>query len=129
MHSESFPREERLKSYKLIRELFQSGKRKVAYPVMVFYRPVVHEGQNVPIQFGVSVSRKKYKRAVDRNLLKRRIRESYRRNNLELKTFLSTHNMHLAVFFVFIGKDISSSKTIETSVKKLLDMLKPTIRE
>ena len=129
MDSESFSREERLKSFRLIRELFNHGKRKAVYPVMVFYMPVDPIEQGIPIQIGVSVSRKKFNKAVDRNLLKRRMRESYRRNSSDLKTYLSSRDIHLAVFFVFIGKDISSYKAINASLKKLLNVLKQTIRD
>jgi ribonuclease P protein component len=72
-----FPKAERLKSEKLIGELFEKGSSFYFFPFKVFVMPAAGSDTH---QVLFSVSKKVYKKAVDRNLLKRRMRESYRLN-------------------------------------------------
>ena len=71
-----FPKAEKLTGKKKIEELFQNGSSFFLHPFLVKYLPTDEEVHRILI----SVSKKKIKRAVDRNLLKRRIRETYRLN-------------------------------------------------
>jgi len=93
---------ERLKSRKKIDEVFAKGKSKHFYPIRTVYLRDTEETA-FPIQFTVSVPKRMYKTAVDRNLLKRRIREAYRKNNL--------------------SQEILEYSTIEKSVSKHLEYL------
>lgn len=79
MRKYTFPKDEKLTSEKLIKELFDKGSSFYLYPFKVFYMP--HPDQGLPIhQVLITVSRKLFPRAVDRNLIKRRMREAYRLN-------------------------------------------------
>jgi ribonuclease P protein component len=71
-----FPKAEKLTGKKKIEELFQNGSSIFLHPFLVKYLPAEEEVHRILI----SVPKKKFKRAVDRNLLKRRIREAYRLN-------------------------------------------------
>src|SRR5580698_8922914 len=73
----TFTKEERLCNKKLIHELFHKGSSFLCYPFKVSWLAVA-EPQQFPAQVLLSVSKKRFKHAVDRNLLKRRIREAYR---------------------------------------------------
>ena len=86
----SYPKIEKLKSKKSIDLLFSKGKSVGKYPLRLVY--VQHDfEENIPLKMGVSVSKKYFKNAVDRNYYKRLLRECYRLNkhfliqNLEVK--------------------------------------------
>lgn len=79
MRKFTFPKSEKLTSEKLIQELFDKGSSFYLYPFKVFFMP--HPDQEQPShQVLISVSRRSFPRAVDRNLIKRRMREAYRLN-------------------------------------------------
>jgi len=114
-----FPKEEKLKSKKLIDELFSSGKSVKAFPlVMIYKQSDLYEG--VVLKAGFSVSRKKFKRAVDRNKVKRRMREAYRLNKAEI---LSGLNHQYSVMFICIASEIPPYREVEKAVIKLLSSL------
>ena len=73
----TFNKQEKLKSKKLIERLFTEGKSVSAYPLKLLYLPIEDMG-NCMIQASVSVSKRKFKSAVDRNRMKRLLREAYR---------------------------------------------------
>ncbi|MCK0130244.1 ribonuclease P protein component [Flavobacteriaceae bacterium F08102] len=70
-------REEKLKSKKLIEALYSNGNSILVYPFRMVYLPIDHKANQV-VQCGFGVSKKKFKRAVDRNRIKRLMREVYR---------------------------------------------------
>jgi ribonuclease P protein component len=72
---------------------------------------------------GVSVSSRHFKRAVDRNLLKRRIRESYRKQKLALKTSLEEKGLFMDLFLVYIEPKILSYQEIDTAITEALTKL------
>jgi ribonuclease P protein component len=76
-----------------------------------------------PLKMGVAVGTRNFKRAVDRNLLKRRVREAYRLQNEELKQWLLTSPFDLNLFFVYGDNQINEYATISSAVKKMLDKL------
>ena len=76
---ESFGKKEKLKSKKLIEDLFQKGKSVKNFPMRLIYLPLEKE-QDVRFQTGVSVPKRIVKTAVQRNRIKRLMREVYRKN-------------------------------------------------
>lgn len=74
----TFSKSEKLKSKKLIEKLFTEGKSVTAYPIKLIYLKVEHKG-DFPVQAGVSASKRKIKLAVNRNRIKRLLRECYRK--------------------------------------------------
>ena len=72
---------------------------------------------------GVSVGTKNFKKAVIRNLLKRRTREAYRKNKKELKEVLIEKKLSMGVFFVFINTDIVEYAEIDLAMKSILQKL------
>jgi len=108
----TFHKEERLCSQKIIGELFTSGESFLAYPLkVVFLKTDISEPY--PVQAAFTVSKRNFKQAVKRNLLKRRMREAYRLNKPNLYNELAVKNLRIALMFVYIGKDIAEYPAIE----------------
>ena len=117
---------ERLKSRKQIEQLFAEGKSFVVKPFRVYY--VVNcqlSMVNGSLQFGVGVSNRNFKKAVDRNRIKRLTREAWRLQKNELKERLKRINKQLNVFFIYTGKELPDFATVKDKVavalKKLAD--------
>ena len=119
----TFTKEERLCNKKLIDELFHNGSSFLCYPFKVSWL-IVNEPLLFPAQVLFSVSKKRFKRAVDRNLIKRRIREAYRLYKQQyLYTGLQDCEMKIIFSIGFIGKEISSYELIDKKMLKLLNEL------
>ncbi len=113
---------ERLKSKKSIQELFRTGKSVKSFPFKLVYAPLKTPSNPAQIQFTVSVSKRLFKSAVDRNRIKRLVREAYR---LEKPELLCALNESYAIMVIYISKkpltfDISQNAMakITTEFKK-----------
>ena len=98
----TLPAKERLKSRKLIEALFGSGKTFSVFPFRVFY--LWEEGATQPVQVGVGASKRNFKRAVDRNRIKRLLREGYRLRKHSLE--MPAAGRGLRVFLLYTGKEL-----------------------
>lgn len=117
----TFRKEERLCSRKHLDLLFKNGSSFLLYPFRVSYL-FIDQPADVPAQVVINVPKKRYKRAVDRNLLKRRIREAYRLNKEnQLYLPLPTDKGLLLFSIQFVGKDKYAFPFIE---KKLIATFK-----
>ncbi len=109
----SLSKSERLKSKKDIDTLFLSGKAFFVFPFKVFYRLIENEVVTEPLLFGITVPKKIFRRAVDRNSIKRKVREIYRVNKPELKKSLSEQHKTLHLMLVYVDKTNMPSKEME----------------
>jgi len=120
----TFHKEERLSSQKLIETMFVSGHSFLCYPLkVVYYTPDEPDVDSV-LQVGISVPKKNFKRAVKRNLLKRRIREAYRLHKHELYEYLTATKQEVVIMFIYVGKEPLAYLKIEGGVKKAISRLK-----
>lgn len=121
---------ERLKSRKQIEQLFREGKKISVSPFYMYYLlNQVADTAPSPIQFGVAVSAKKFKRAVDRNRIKRLTREAFRLQKISLQQLLKNKKQQLFVFFVFTGKDLPVFNLVKEKVVVALKKLERIVDE
>ncbi|HEY2581409.1 MAG TPA: ribonuclease P protein component [Mucilaginibacter sp.] len=119
----TFKKEERLCNKRLIDELFHNGSSFLCYPFKASWM-LSHESVHFPVQILFSVSKKRFKKAVDRNLIKRRMREAYRLHKQEcLYNMLDGADKKIVLSLGYIGKEIAPYDLIEKKMLKLLTLL------
>ncbi|MBM3439203.1 MAG: ribonuclease P protein component [Bacteroidetes bacterium] len=124
---QAFGKTEKLNSEKIIAGLFQFGVFVSKYPLranlMLTSLPVA----GVPVQVVFTASKRKFKRAVDRNFVKRRLREVYRKNKLPLYEALERKGLTLAVAIMYVGAELPTMPQLEKAylilLKKMFDVL------
>ena len=119
-----FPKSERLHSTKLIEELFTKGTSFTIYPLRVVYLKQPLESQSTH-QVLVTIPKKRFKRAVDRNKMKRRIKEAYRLHKQVLKSEMQ--KFYLLIGYIYVGRDIASYQEVEEKLKESLLRLKEIV--
>jgi len=113
----TYPKHEKLKSQKQLDLLFAERKSVSKFPLRLVYVPVELENEE-KIKFGVSVSKKHFKKAVDRNYYKRLLRECYRLNKaLLLENLEKPH----AIMFFYQSKDQMSFAEMNEKTKLLFE--------
>jgi len=115
MEGFTLTKDERLCSQKIIGEMFSSGESFLSYPVKVVFLKT-DSTQAYRVQAAFTVSKRNFKRAVKRNLLKRRMREAYRLHKPGFYDELAAKGLHIAVMFVYIGKDMIEFSVIEKAM-------------
>lgn len=117
--TDSLRKSERLNKKKIIDQMFSGGARSFSvFPLRVVYLPV--EELEEPAAILVSVSKRRFKRAVKRNRVKRQIREAYRKNKHSLLQTLKDNQRQLAVAFIYLSDRLSDSDLIEERMKTAL---------
>jgi len=125
----SFKKEERLCNIKLIEKLYHNGSSFLVYPFRILWIPAEQDSAT-PVQVLISVPKKRFKRAVDRNLLKRRIREIYRLHKSEdLFPFLNERSEKIVLGINYIGNEIAEYASMEKKFNNVLTRLKKNISE
>jgi len=111
----TFKRNESLKLKKIIEEIFLRKNSFVSFPLKIF---VLEEKlpTSSAIQLLVSIPKRNFKNATDRNLLKRRIKEAYRKNKYNLHKTLNDKNKQLAIAILYIDKKFTTYEKIEKEV-------------
>ncbi len=116
---QSFKKSERLKSRTLISNLFGKGKAFYSHPFKIIWLetelPVKHN-----VQLLISVSKRNFPKAVDRNKIKRLLRESFRKNKSLLNNILEKNSMKCALAIIYQGKIIQKYNDIEQRMIKMI---------
>ncbi len=112
-----FPKQEKLKSRKVISHLFAEGKSYSKFPIKVLYLPAEDTDCS---KAGFVAPKKSFKKAVSRNRIKRLMREAYRLHKTE---HLEINGKKFVLLFIYLGKEEVSYKKVEASVINVLKKL------
>ena len=115
LKSFTYPQQEKLKSKTRIKQIFEEGKSLKSYPILIRYV----ENEDKITKVGVSVSKRNFKKAVDRIRIKRQLREAYRLHKNEI----DTSKKSFAVMLIFIGRTQETSALIHKKVETLLKQI------
>jgi ribonuclease P protein component len=121
----TYSKKDKLKSKKLIEQLFTKGQSVSAFPLRLVFIPTTFDDE-VAAKTGVSVSKRHFKTAVDRNRIKRLMRESYRLNKA---VYFNNITTQYAFMILYIGKDIPTLTHVETRMNNLFEKFLKTVSE
>ena len=119
----TFGRDQRLKSRKQIERVFREGKSMNVFPFRVYFfiQPLV--GGRQALQTGVGASRRNFKKAVDRNRIKRLTREAYRLKKESLALLLKERQLSLSLFFIYTGKELPDYRLVSGKIAVALEKI------
>jgi ribonuclease P protein component len=123
---QTFSRDERLRSRKLIEKIIERGKSIHVAPFR-FSWTITKLNTVFPVQVAISVPKRFFKRAVDRNRIRRLIREVYRKNKSGLYALLKSHNIQCALLVVFSGRKVPVYDEVEKKFLITLQRFEETI--
>jgi ribonuclease P protein component len=117
----------KLCSEKEISSLFKVGKKFHKFPFSAHYK-IQEEKRNTPFQLVISVPKRNFKKATDRNHLKRLIKEVIRKNKLNLETFLNNEQIQLSFFLVYTHKEKMTYNELSIKAEHFISFLIENIK-
>ena len=123
----TFKKEERLKSRKSIEQLFEQGKAFSNFPFRILWK--FTDASNAGLQTGFAVSSRHFKKAVDRNRIKRLMREAHRLQKNELNEQVKKHQKQMIVFFIYTGNELPEYEFIFEKTGSAINRLLKIVHE
>lgn len=119
----TFRKHEILRGKRSVSRLFENGKTVSRHPLKLVWVPCDGQGHLSPARVLISVPRKTFRKAHDRNLIKRRIREAYRQLKTSFYEELEKHTLCIDLGLIYTGKEIATYHEISQQIDKLLAMV------
>ena len=118
-------KQERIHNKNELKLLFEGGSSFLVHPFKVLYcvSPIAAEETNYPLKVAISIPKKRFKKAVDRNTLKRRSREAFRLNRNALKTTLNNKQIQLLLMLIYVSDKPLKYAQIEDKIILILRRL------
>jgi ribonuclease P protein component len=116
----TFGKEERLKSSLAIQDLLKNGHSLSLFPLKIYWNFPEGEPSKQPVRTAVLVPKRKFKRAVDRNMMKRRIREAFRLNKNLLYEPVRQVNLNINMVILFLADEFISFEKLDACIRELL---------
>ena len=130
----TYQKKDKLKSRKQTQFLFSKGTAITIHPIRLLYTIEKAEAGSFPnglLQAGVGAPTRHFRKAVQRNKVKRLLREGYRLEKPDFMNAISLTNMRLNLFFLYVDVNVQTQEQIQTTIKlllqKLSDKLKPNV--
>jgi ribonuclease P protein component len=120
MTTQKFSKEERLKSQKKIQQLFEKGYQINHFPFRIIWQQEELFNPELYAQIGISVSKRKIKKAVERNRIKRKIKEIYRKNKILLYNPLKEFKQSIYFMVIYNSAEDLNYKDMEKELLKAL---------
>lgn len=119
----SLNKSQRIKKRDDIKKLFSSANSLFEYPFKAYYFIEAREEEKAGLKFGISVPKRKFKKAVDRNLIKRRSKEAFRLHQTDLGRALIARGETLWIMPVYIADELLDYQEIEAKIILILQRL------
>ena len=116
-------KEERLKSNLAIQELLKRGKAVSRFPLKIYWDFSPDPNQKYPVRAAITVPKRKFRRAVDRNLMKRRLKEAYRLNKYMLYDKLDQHQQKIQLIILLLSDEFIPYDQLEKKMREILRQL------
>jgi len=125
---QSFKKQERLTGKNAIDQVFKAGFKFHHYPFKVIWTTSQNVETPYPAKILIGVSKKYHRRAMDRNRIKRRIREAYRKNKSPFYDFLTRREKQCSLVLLYISKETFTFMETEKKISEILIRLQQQIR-
>ena len=123
MKRNTFPLKEHLKSKKAIEQVYANGASVTSFPLRAVFIEQPQEVQEPTAAILINVAKKRFRHAVDRNLVKRRIREAYRTSKHTFVESLENNGKKMAVAIIYIDNKHNSTAFIRKKMSRLLESI------